>query len=248
MIDQFLYERQLIGEGKMAKVYAWEGYAYKCFSAEHPDEWLSYELMVQKAVEVSGLPVVKTYEAPFANCIKMDLIKGKSLADMMTKEKYKGALDDLFKHFERVHGVKSLNLPLLTPYLEHAIDRAKITEPQRTLAHELLGAMPNGNSLCHLDLHPLNIMVTNHEQIIIDWVNAKIGNPIFDYARTYVILHEFAYRLSRAFLTKLKKTFRADKNDLIHAIYIMAIHRLTEHDSDQVKALIETTYTEITSG
>lgn len=245
MVDQFLKERRLIGEGKMAKVYAWNGDAYKCFSPDYPEEWLKYELMVQNAVETSGLPVVKYYEAPFLSCIKMDLVNGKSLTDLMTKDKYKGGLDDLFTHFERIHDLKDLNLPKLNPYLDQAIDRAKITEPQKTLAHALLSYIPDGNSLCHLDLHPSNVMVTEHEQIIIDWVNAKIGNPIYDYARTYVILHEFAYRLSRAYLTKLKKIFRANNKDLIHAIYIMAIHRLTEHDSDKVKALIDTSYEEV---
>lgn len=245
MFEHFIKERQQIGEGKMAKVYDWQGYAYKCFASDHPDEWIEYELSIQKAVDKSGLPVIKYYETVFDKCIKMDLIKGKSLADLMTKEKYKGGLDDLLMHFERVHGVKAIELPLLKPYLNRSIANAKITEAQKQLAFTLLDEVPDGDVLCHLDLHPLNIMVTDQEQIIIDWVNAKIGNPIYDYARTYVILDEFAYRLSRAFLTRLKKIFRANKIDLIYAIYIMAIHRLTEHDSNKVKVLIESTYGEI---
>ena len=48
--------------------------------------------------------------------------------------------------------------------------------------------------VCHLDMHFLNIMMPDDgsEYKIIDWMNARIAPPVFDYARTYVIFDEFS--------------------------------------------------------
>ena len=49
-------------------------------------------------------------------------------------------------------------------------------------------------------MHFLNIMIPNDAELvadkiaytIIDWMNARVAPPVFDYARTYVILNEYA--------------------------------------------------------
>ena len=54
--------------------------------------------------------------------------------------------------------------------------------------------------ICHLDMHFLNIMIPSDAELladkinytIIDWMNARLAPPVFDYARTYVIFNEFA--------------------------------------------------------
>ncbi|MBA3868844.1 MAG: aminoglycoside phosphotransferase family protein [Anaerolineae bacterium] len=45
------------------------------------------------------------------------------------------------------------------------------------------------NQLLHLDYHPLNVM-TDGQQIngVLDWVNAQVGDPRADFARTFAIL------------------------------------------------------------
>jgi len=43
-------------------------------------------------------------------------------------------------------------------------------------------------NLCHGDYHPDNLLVENNETYVIDWINARIGNPIIDKARTYILL------------------------------------------------------------
>ena len=56
------------------------------------------------------------------------------------------------------------------------------------------------STICHLDMHFLNIMIPSDADFvadkisytIIDWMNARLAPPVFDYARTYVIFNEFA--------------------------------------------------------
>jgi aminoglycoside phosphotransferase (APT) family kinase protein len=45
-----------------------------------------------------------------------------------------------------------------------------------------------GDRLVHLDLHPLNVIMTARGPVGIDWTNAASGDPLLDVALTYVLL------------------------------------------------------------
>jgi aminoglycoside phosphotransferase (APT) family kinase protein len=50
-------------------------------------------------------------------------------------------------------------------------------------------ATPTGDRLLHLDLHPLNVLMSpTRGPVVIDWPNAAVGEPLFDAALTYVLL------------------------------------------------------------
>jgi aminoglycoside phosphotransferase (APT) family kinase protein len=71
---------------------------------------------------------------------------------------------------------------------------ARLGELHRQLheipAPEFLPAAPvgQGDRLLHLDLHPLNVMLTARGPIVIDWTNAAHGNPAVDVALAWVLL------------------------------------------------------------
>ena len=47
----------------------------------------------------------------------------------------------------------------------------------------------SGDSLLHLDLHPMNVMMTTKRgPVVIDWPNAARGEPLTDVGLTYVLL------------------------------------------------------------
>jgi hypothetical protein len=54
-------------------------------------------------------------------------------------------------------------------------------------APEWLPAM-GGDRLVHLDLHPLNVMMTASGPVVIDWTNAGRGDPLLDVAFTFILL------------------------------------------------------------
>lgn len=60
---------------------------------------------------------------------------------------------------------------------------------EEALAARLRKTDPCEDSLVHLDYHPLNVM-TDGERItgVLDWTNARAGDPRADYARTLTIL------------------------------------------------------------
>lgn len=238
-MDQvFQKEKVLVGQGKMAKVYQWNGFAYKCFGSDYPDDWIAYEVSIQNKINELDLPTVKYYPSEILHSIKMDYLNGVQLADRMRKEKYANGLEDLITLYKQVHEKRGIDLPRLNPFLVQEIDKIDLDQSQKDLAIQYISELPDGDVLCHLDFHFSNIMYANNEYYIIDWVNAKIGNPIFDYARTYVIMHEFVYRLSKKYLNMVIKQCGFDLHELQKAIYVMAVHRLSEYKSEKVMDLV----------
>jgi thiamine kinase-like enzyme len=52
----------------------------------------------------------------------------------------------------------------------------------------LIENLPKDSVVCHGDINPNNIMFCEGEYKFIDWVNAGIGNPLYDIAE-YVWLN-----------------------------------------------------------
>jgi aminoglycoside phosphotransferase (APT) family kinase protein len=50
------------------------------------------------------------------------------------------------------------------------------------------GPGPPGHRVIHLDLHPLNVMTTPDGPLVIDWANARRGDPAIDVANTWSLL------------------------------------------------------------
>jgi aminoglycoside phosphotransferase (APT) family kinase protein len=42
--------------------------------------------------------------------------------------------------------------------------------------------------LCHGDFHPGNILMTQQGEVVIDWIDSALGNPLADLARTTIIV------------------------------------------------------------
>lgn len=57
----------------------------------------------------------------------------------------------------------------------------------KAAALSLLASLPSGDSLCHGDFHPDNIILAKQQPIIIDWLDASQGPPLADVARTLML-------------------------------------------------------------
>jgi serine/threonine protein kinase len=91
---------------------------------------------------------------------------------------------------ERIEG------PMMADEIMHA--PWKMARHCRELAnlHDRLHVFPapdwlpdmGGDRLVHLDLHPLNVMMTASGPVVIDWTNAGRGDPLLDVGFTYILL------------------------------------------------------------
>ena len=225
-----------------AKVYSWNGYAYKCFNEGYPREWIDYEYSQQNEICKSGLPVPHYYESEFPGTIKMDLISGSSMFERFDVAGKDAVMEDFMLWFQRIHQEKGLQLHSVSKYLCSQIDAAPVTEEQRSYAKQCFldveSAVSEEEALCHMDYHTLNVMYEGDDIRIIDWVNAKNGKPIWDYARTYVIFYEYAAGLKRRYMKQVMALEGYSEEIFMKAVYVNAVHRLNEHDTKRIRQLI----------
>ena len=88
----------------------------------------------------------------------------------------------------RIHSTEVPELPPLIELLNWSIEQADPLEDAiRRAVLDLLGGLPGGESLCHNDFHPSNIIVSGRGLVVIDWAIGTRGNPLADDARTWVV-------------------------------------------------------------
>ena len=64
----------------------------------------------------------------------------------------------------------------------------QLTAAQKSAIIRRLDRLPDGETLCHFDFHPDQVMLTSKGPIIIDWLTAHRGHPAADVARSSIIL------------------------------------------------------------
>lgn len=92
---------------------------------------------------------------------------------------------------ERIEGPMMMDVMMQKPWLmgRYASELADLHDRLHTIpAPEWLPSVDDGDRLVHLDLHPMNVMMTKSGPIVIDWPNAERGTALADVAVTFVLL------------------------------------------------------------
>lgn len=85
--------------------------------------------------------------------------------------------------------VAPAELPSLKDELRARIEAAEPLPPElRPPVLAVLDALPDGDRLCHGDLHPGNMLGNGSRPVVIDWGDASRGDPLGDVLRTAVLL------------------------------------------------------------
>ena len=184
--------QKLIGTGAQAEVVLYQGYAYKIYKPSYPSEWIAFEKRQQQAVNKAGLSPVRYYDTDDDHIIKMDYVEGSQLEKIAVTGDLR-SFDIMADAFRFVHGksIEGIDMP---PFIATAgmglTDEAKAFV--LPVIEDLCSKMDS--RVGHLDMHFLNIMVPEDLSsfTLIDWMNARLAPPVFDYARTYVIFEEFS--------------------------------------------------------
>lgn len=211
----------LIGKGAQAEVFLYKGFAYKVYKDTYPTEWIGFEKKQQREVNKAGLSPVRYYDTDDPHIIRMDYIDGDMLEKIVNDcaagkdvdeiEDVPGGFRMLSSAFKFVHkaDIRDLDIPRFTETAAMGLSKEKGEKIIPVI--ERISAK-TGECLCHLDMHFLNIMIPKDKSgfKIIDWMNARIAPPVFDYARTYVVLKE----VSEEVLNLYEATVLPDLNDL----------------------------------
>lgn len=183
----------VIAVRKAKKVYRDGDKCIKVFDKDYSKADVLNEALNQARIEETGLNIPKVLEVTTIDgkwAIVSEFIEGVTLAELMEKNPDK--LDEYLNVLVDVQlEIQSKTCPLLNKLkdkMNRKISEADLDATTRYELHSRLEGMPKHKKVCHGDLNPSNIIVTNDgKYYIIDWSHATQGNASADAARTYLL-------------------------------------------------------------
>ena len=164
----------------------------KVFSEDYTKADVLNEALNQARIESTGLAIPKILEVTTVEgkwAIVSDYIKGKTVADLIriTPEKKNEYIDLLVDLQLSIHAKACPGLPKMKDKLGGRIAVCELDATTRYNIYNRLEDMPRHSKVCHGDLTPSNIIITEDgTPFIIDWSHATLGNASADAATTYL--------------------------------------------------------------
>jgi aminoglycoside phosphotransferase (APT) family kinase protein len=186
----------MLGEGREAEILEWDsGRVLRLFRNSVREDRPEDEAAAMAAAKEAGVPVPTVYDVVFVGGrpgLVMDRVDGTDLATALARRPWRlvSSARELGELQARLHdSVAPPTLRDLRGMLRERIDTAPHLSPRlRACARELLAALPDGDRVCHGDLHPGNVIVGKKGPVVIDWTNATRGDPMGDLACTVLML------------------------------------------------------------
>lgn len=88
-----------------------------------------------------------------------------------------------------IHNVENKIIPNLKSEITNKVNHSQeISNHDKHIIIDVLKSLPDGNTICHYDFHPDNIIISPNGPVIIDWMNLLIGSPEADVTRTAMMI------------------------------------------------------------
>jgi streptomycin 6-kinase len=145
---------------------------------------------------------------------------------------------------ERVPGMTMLQVVFRRPWTlrrNMAILAALHERLHRIAGPPGLEGVDDGDMLLHLDLHPENVILSPTGPVLVDWTNARRGEPALDVAMTWVVAATSGGALGRLAMRLFLRHF--DRAAVLAALPIAAERRIsdpnvTDAERDAVRRLV----------
>jgi aminoglycoside phosphotransferase (APT) family kinase protein len=106
-----------------------------------------------------------------------------------------------------------------------------------------LARMPDQDRLCHGDFHPMNILGDMAQPVVIDWPDARRGDPAADVCRSYLLMRLHAEPLAGPYLEAYCRAGGYSRETITAWLPYIAAARLTENilgEADHLLAMVRT--------
>lgn len=186
---------KVIGTGYTASVYEWEeGKVLKLFNQGYPNESIEKEYYNAIAIRDINFLKPRAYgiiQFEERKGIIYDLVEGESLLDWVMKTNDLQECSRLMANLHTAIGqYKISNVPNYKDFLKYHLPNSLLPIAKQKEILHMINKLPDGNSLCHGDFHPGNILLSDGKAYAIDFMNICHGDFLYDIART-VFLIEF---------------------------------------------------------
>lgn len=183
-----------IAEGRTAEIFAWaDGQVLKLFRIGYSAEVSTHEASIATTIFAAGAPcptIGELVEADGRFGIVYERVDGPSLETLVRAQPWRIApIARLLAETQvAVQGCAVPGLPARRERLAQQIRAAApLTPALRAAALRALDRLPDGDALCHGDLHLGNILLSRRGPLVIDWENAAHGHPMADVARALLL-------------------------------------------------------------
>lgn len=174
-------------------IYRDDNTCVKVFNNDYSKADVLNEALNQSRVEETGLNIPKILEVTMTEgkwAIVSEFIEGKTLARLMEEnpEKKRSYIEMLVDIQLEIQSKSCPLLNKLKDKMNRKISSCELDATTRYDLHTRLDSMPKHNKVCHGDLNPSNIIITEDgTPYIIDWAHVTQGNASADAARTYLL-------------------------------------------------------------
>jgi uncharacterized protein (TIGR02172 family) len=165
----------------------------KVFQKSTPLESIQRERELAKQALIAGIPTAISYNVAHVGDqygIVFEMLQAQPLSAVLktSPDQYDLYVEKYIALLQMIHqtkGDKSAFGSIKEIYAE-AIEECKqyYTDEEIGLLRELVGSVPDSDTLIHGDYHPNNIMVEDGSLILIDMGDMSCGHPVFDFLAT----------------------------------------------------------------
>lgn len=228
-----------IAMGNTAKIYLIESKIIKVFNDHLPDTESTYEANKQKFAYSCGLSVPKVLDVTKIDgkqAIIMEYIKGRTIGDILSENKGQA---DYFMSIsvdvqQKIHKIPATKLESMSDKLKRQISSAvNLDKKHKTALIKKLDSISYEKRLCHGDYHIYNLIMSDNEVTIIDWVDSSVGDIRADVYRTYLLYSQFSIELADIYLRLYCEKSGLSKDEVFEWAPIIAGARLSENVSTE---------------
>ncbi|MGE6486853.1 aminoglycoside phosphotransferase family protein [Paenisporosarcina sp. NPDC076898] len=228
-----------IARGNTAKIYLSDNKIVKFFNDLLPDTESMNEANKQKYAYSCGLPVPKVLEVTKINgeqAIIMEYVKGETLGDLMLKDKEQA------KYYMNISVDMQLEIHSIIPdAIEPMYDKLyrqietvnKLDKRQQSYLLKKLDSFTYENRLCHGDFHLFNLIMTDNQVVVLDWVDSSAGDIRADIYRTYLLYSQYSSELADMYLRLYCEKSGLLMSEVFQWAPIIAGARLSERVSSE---------------
>ncbi|MGE6753789.1 phosphotransferase family protein [Rossellomorea sp. NPDC071047] len=226
--------------GNTAKVYLYENKIFKVFNDSLPDQESTNEAYKQKFAYSCGLSVPEIIDVTKIDgkqVIVMEHIKGRTIGDLLTDnmEKAEYYMNISVDIQMEIHKIKADSIEPMSGKLRRQIENAPGLDIKlKSTLTKKLDSMTFEEKLCHGDFHFFNLILSDHNVTIIDWVDSSAGDIRADIYRTYLLYSQFSVELAEMYMRLYCEKSGLSKDEIFQWASIIAAARLSECVSSEM--------------
>ncbi|HDR6311594.1 TPA: aminoglycoside phosphotransferase family protein [Bacillus cereus] len=230
-----------IAKGNTAEIYLYDTKVVKLFNEYLPDTESMNEAKKQKYAYSCGLSVPNVFEVKKIHnrqAIIMEYVKGDSIGDLLLNSLNEAEyyINICVNEQKKIHAIRvnTDEMEAMGERLERQIKSVhKLDEKQKESILDKLHSIKFEPRLCHGDFHPFNLILSEKNVSIIDWVDACSGDIRADVFRTYLLYAQSYIELAEMYLQIYCSNTNLTRDEIFQWAPIMIAARFSEKVSPQ---------------